>query len=102
MKEWSYERKGLGEDWFSHHWFCDVLRNAKQLLAEDQIEQAEHAVAIASLYALERMNTNALVASLSVLADVLEAKGETLQDYFERGYDLDDQNPTDWGRDQAA
>lgn len=82
MKEAAYSRKGIGEDRFTHDWFCDVLRNAKKQLADGEAEEAEVTVAFASLFALERMSTQALAASLSVLAEILEAKGEKIQDYL--------------------
>ena len=85
MKDIVYERKGIGEDWFTHHWFCDVLRSAKRQLANRELEDAEYTVAFASLFALERMNTDALAASLSVLAEILEERGVTLQEYLKRG-----------------
>lgn len=85
MKELIYERKGIGEDWFTHHWFCDILRSAKKQLAENQLDDAEYTIAFASLFALERMNTSALAASMSVLAEILEERGVSLQEYLQRG-----------------
>ena len=82
MQDVPYERKGIGEDRLTHQWFCEVLRNAKQQLAAKQVEEAEMTVAFASLFALERMSTQALAASLSVLAEILESKGEKIQDYL--------------------
>jgi hypothetical protein len=85
VKELIYERKGMGQDWFTHHWFCEVLRSARQQLANRDIEEAERTIAFASLFALERMNTPALAASLGVLAEVLEEQGVSLDEYLNRG-----------------
>ncbi len=100
MNYGTYLRRGLGEDCLSSHWFSDCLKTAKVLLAQAQIQDAEQLVAIASLYALERMETDALAEAMSVLAEILETKGETLQDYFERGTKPLERRP--WGYDQAA
>jgi hypothetical protein len=100
MKYRTYQRRGLGEDWLSSHWFCDCLRTARQLLAQAQVQDAEQLVAVISLYALERMETDALAEAMSVLAEILETKGETLQQYYERADKQMDQKP--WGFDQAA
>ena len=72
----------MGEDRFTHEWFCEILRNAKLQLAAKQVDEAELTVAFASLFALERMSTQALAASLSVLAEILETKGQKIQDYL--------------------
>jgi hypothetical protein len=100
MNNRAYVRRGLGDDWLSSHWFCDSLRTARQLLAQAQVEDAEQLVALTSLYALERMETDALAEAMCVLAEVLEAKGETLQEYYERGEKQTDRKPR--GYDQAA
>lgn len=84
MKDLAYERKGIGEDWFTHRWFCDVLLSAKQHLAADELDDAEYTIAYASLFALERMNTTALAASMSLLAEILQERGLTLQDYLQK------------------
>ncbi|HEY9773718.1 MAG TPA: hypothetical protein V6C81_07900 [Planktothrix sp.] len=85
MKDAMYERKGLNEDQYSHHWFVSMLRHSRQLLAEQELEQAESTVGYACLFALERMNSDALAAGLGVLAEILEEKGMSFQDYLERG-----------------
>jgi hypothetical protein len=85
MKKAIYERKGIGEDWFTHHWFCDMLLSAKLQMENQQYEDAEYTIALASLFALERMHDDALADSLSVLAKILDKRGTSLREYLGYG-----------------
>jgi len=80
-----FQRRGMGEDRFSHEWFCCIVRCAQQQLEEGLLADAEQTIAFASLFALERLDTDAVATSLSILTDILDKKGISMEEYLSRG-----------------